>query len=49
MNPCNLFLKGFILTKKKITSIGIIIALEIKPGKKTGWFKRIIELNPIIK
>jgi hypothetical protein len=49
MSTCNLFLAGFRLTKKRITSMGIISAFEINPGKKTVWFKRIIEVNPIIK
>jgi hypothetical protein len=33
---CKRFLPGFRLTKKKITSMGIISAFEIKPGKKSG-------------
>jgi hypothetical protein len=32
-----------------MTSTGIINAFEIKPGKKTGWSKRIIEISPITK
>jgi hypothetical protein len=34
INKCNLLLKGFILTKNRIASAGIISAFEIKPGKK---------------
>jgi hypothetical protein len=49
MNLCNRFLKGFILTKNRITSTGIISALDIKPGKKAGRFISIMLINPIIK